>query len=290
MTKKPKKEKMSIYFYEYSRIIASIMTVVIVSKSALKDEDEKIIITRSKIEKRNHNSNENKKKVLYPTKDKYLDFTNKYHIKLFELYEKDFSLKEALEFIYKSGLLFLFTEFDNYLGKCFSFVLNKYPSKFEENKIKFQDITPNTTYDEIKELLIKKRIHDEFYNKYGKIFRNAEKFYGIKLSIPKEWLNDLEELKLIRDIYVHGDGRINEIFLKKSRYKEQYELGETITLSVGLLAGIRDNLNIIAKIFDRKFVESFPEVIDKKNRYYKDMLERFEVKSDYSKIKKKKIL
>lgn len=209
-------------------------------------------------------------------RDIFFDLINKFINK--------FTLENFIEYENRYTLLYLFTEFENYFFKCFKYILTQRPEIINETKVSIKELKEANgnivkiiqskaeleayskfDHELFIENLIEKKIHNKFYNTYTEIFNYADKVLGIKHSIPKTLIDVLDFFKQIRNLYTHGDGIINQIFLKRIKQKkpETYKIGDKFPLTNKFLGDLGYVLDSTITIFDRSIVEQFPELLHK---------------------------
>ena len=90
---------------------------------------------------------------------------------------------------------------------------------------------------------------------------------GIKHSIPKEALDILNFFKQVRNLYTHGEGTINQIFLKKNKLsnkgQKKYLLGEKFQLTDEFLKDLEFVIKTIINRFDSRIIRIYPDLIYK---------------------------
>ena len=178
---------------------------------------------------------------------------------------KDFNYTNYLLFLHKHALQLIFTEFDNYLVSLCSHILKKRPDLLGDLNISAEKIAKMKKED-IFEEKISKKMHDMFYDGYEDIInRYMSKKLGIKHKIEEKKMNQLLELKLIRDIYIHGEGEVNQIYLKKSKRKDR-KLGEKIPLNLDTINEILSVTQSIITQLDKNFIKGYKETIDSQFR------------------------
>lgn len=198
----------------------------------------------------------------------------------------NFNFENFIEFQNRYALIYYFTELDNYLFRCFKFALTKTPDIIDKTKVSLKELREvngdikkifqdkaeekamskfdlNLLIDEI----IEKKIHNKFYKDYTEVFHYAKKVLGIKHLIHKDLIDLLNFFKQIRNLYIHGDGTINQIFLKRieplMRKKDMYRIEEKFQLTDEL---IEDLLHIIRPViiqFDKSIIKLYPELMYK---------------------------
>ncbi len=185
------------------------------------------------------------------------------HKDALEFLIKDFSFNNYLEFSYKNTLKNIFTEFDNYLVSFSSYLLQKRIELLGDITLPAVNIRDVKT-DEILQTHISKQIHDKFYEGYKELLTGfLKKKLCINHNISNDTITELLELKLIRDIYTHGDGEINQIFLKKTKIKK-IKLGEKIPLTLELINRAFSVTQTIVKQLDLQLIKKYPEMVDPK--------------------------
>jgi len=198
----------------------------------------------------------------------------------------NFNFENFIEFENRYALIYYFTELDIYLFRCFKYVLTKTPDIINNSKVSLKELREvngnikkviedkaeekamskfdlNLFIDEV----IEKKIHNKFYKDYTEVFHFAEKVLGIKHSIHKDLIDLLNFFKQIRNLYTHGDGSINQIFLKRIepliRKKDMYRIGEKLQLTDEVIEDLQHIIRLIIIQFDKFITILYPELIYK---------------------------
>ncbi|GEN66002.1 hypothetical protein [Chryseobacterium rhizosphaerae] len=96
-------------------------------------------------------------------------------------------------------------------------ILQKYPSKIGSKiKIDAGIILETDTIEELKSYLFKRIINDLTYKTPEDFAKEFKELTGVELSKCPEY-NNYIELKATRDLFVHNEGIVNEIYLKKAK-------------------------------------------------------------------------
>ena len=217
------------------------------------------------------NLNEVERFVSTPNKDNYVKEMLKDMENTLALV-KDVSFERMEEFLYRSNMIYIFTEFENYLFKCIKFILLKYPEILDEKSIKLKEIRliqDNANLGLVKEIIAENTILDLFYKNYHEIFKYFKKPLGLELDFSKEIINKLNGYKEIRNLHTHGDGKINLLFQNRilnwnlsteDLNLPSLKLGEKIIVDQKLIS---DFLNILFDIIieiDVVMTKKFPEL------------------------------
>jgi len=196
---------------------------------------------------------------------------------------KNYNIDKFIEFENITLLFFLFSEFENYLFKCFKYIIIRNPkilfekmisieniiNKIEDLKFDSKDEIENEEYqilllDSIIEDFTERVIHDKLYENYEEIFNYAQKVLGIKHNLEPRALKLLNLFKQFRNLYSHGDGIISYIFLNKVEkigYKTKYfKLGEKLVVDNEIIDDVRSMILFISSVFDKAFIGSYPDL------------------------------
>ncbi len=196
---------------------------------------------------------------------------------------KNFNINKFIEFENITLLFFMFSEFENYLFKCFKYIIIRNPeilfekqisieniiNKIKDLKFDSKDEIENEEYktlflNSIIEDFTERIIHDKLYENYEEVFTYAQKVLGIKHDIESRALKLFNLFKQFRNLYSHGDGIISYIFLnkvKKIGYKTKYfKLGEKLIVDNELIDDVRGMIFFISSSFDKALIGSYPEL------------------------------
>ncbi len=194
------------------------------------------------------------------------------------------TLNKFFELEKRYTLIYSFIELDNYLFKCFKYILIEKPDILNDTKVSLKELKEaNGNIKKIVNIkaeleamskfdldlfideIIEKKIHNKFYKDYTEIFHYAEKVLGIKLTVPKEAINLLNFFKQIRNLYSHGDGTINQIFLKRiyhaNKKEKKYKLGEKFHLTDEFIKDLTLTIQFIITQFDSTIIKAFPDLL-----------------------------
>jgi len=196
---------------------------------------------------------------------------------------KDFNISKFKELECISLLFFMFSEFENYIFKCFKYIIIRRPeilfeklisiesiiNKIKDLKLDSKDEIENEEYknlllNSIIEDFTERIIHDKLYDNYEEVFTYAQRVLGIKHNIESRALKLFNLFKQFRNLYSHGDGIISYIFLNKIEkigYKIKYfKLGEKLIVDDELIDDVRSMIFFIGSTFDKAFSSSYPEL------------------------------
>lgn len=178
-------------------------------------------------------------------------------------FSKDITYENLIKFEDRSYLLFLYSEMEHYLFKCLKFIILKNPKIMNKKSVTIETLlTRRNNIELILEEKAEKIIHDLFYKNFDDFFDFCHKFLGIKHKIKKQDIETLNELKLLRNAYIHGDGTVSLIYLSK-KPDSSSKLGEKLSINTKILFKYNAHVLEILKEFDKVVIKQFPEVITK---------------------------
>jgi len=158
------------------------------------------------------------KKKIETFKEMYYDIMDNYIRNSVDHHFKNLNFDNLLEFENINFYNYVFTEFENYLFKSFKYILMKRPDIIKKKSIELHQLSmipENLKIDLINEIVIDNALHDLFYKNYGEIFKYANDPLGLNIEIEKIDVLILNGFKQIKNLYSHGDGTINSLFIKK---------------------------------------------------------------------------
>lgn len=175
--------------------------------------------------------------------------------------------ENLIKFENRYFLLLIYSELEQYLFKSFKYVLTKYPAILKEKSIPLNKLLDNNqTINSIIEEKIEKELHDLLYNNFFEVFRYASTVLKIIHQIGKDDIKKLNEFRQVRNLYTHGDGKINTLFLSKVR-DSNFKLGEEMIINTDQLQIYLDLIFKILIKFDKIFIKKFPELITDEEFY-----------------------
>ena len=185
---------------------------------------------------------------------------------------KDINYENMKQFLLKSNLIHIFTEFENYLFNCMRFVLLKHPEILDDKAIKLKEIKLIKDVKNISlfnEIVAENTINNLFYENYYKIFKYFKKPLGLELNFGQSIINKLNGYKEIRNLLTHGDGTITLLFQKRifnwNLNKEDIclnslKLGDKIIINEILISDLLNVLFDVMIEIDILTTQKFPEL------------------------------
>lgn len=174
--------------------------------------------------------------------------------------------KEFILFnIKKLILLDIFSSIELYLYQSFRYILKKYPNILRKKVIELGKLLELSSKEDqriIIDRIIEKELHNLFYKDYKKIFDFAQKKLSLNFNVEKNLIIKMDEYKLIRNLFVHGNGTINRLYLSKTQNCD-LKYGEKIEITLDLLDEIFNVAIVVLNKFDAIMVKKFPELLQK---------------------------
>jgi hypothetical protein len=168
------------------------------------------------------------KKNFVQTKEK-LQLSKEYNVKVFNHIKND---KKQLYFHFSVFLTGIVSILEAYITDTFLEYLLCYPGFLDEKNIKLDDIAKSGSIGQVIKTLAEKTITNFSYKSFSEYHEKFAKCIDLEGTLPKKLLNEISEIKATRDIYVHANGRCNDIYLKKSGTLSRASIGEELPLSI----------------------------------------------------------
>lgn len=105
-----------------------------------------------------------------------------------------------------------------------------YPGHSNEKTIRFDSISKAGSIAEIAKNAAEKRVNELTYKKFIEYHEEFSSIIGLENHIESELLGKIAEIKATRDIFVHANGRCNEIYIQKSGARARAHIGEELPL------------------------------------------------------------
>lgn len=154
------------------------------------------------------------------------------HIDMF-IFSKRFNM-----FIREMSLVYLITEFEQYLGKTLRITFLKKPEilKSSKKQISYEELFTFRELEDLKEKILEREINSIINQDIDDINNYLDDHFGLDLSKLQDW-KKFKECFYRRNILIHNNCYPNEIYRKKTGYK-----GKRARLSITkryLFRGIR---------------------------------------------------
>lgn len=146
-----------------------------------------------------------------------------------ELQEKQKSI------LYSGSLMLLITYFENLISKIFKKDFIDHPQKIslDSKSVPYKILEESGSIEEVKEHLIDIEVNSMMYKSLSDWIDYLKKNRKLELSFISENLKILKEIMARRNLFVHNDGIINQIYLSitKDETGSKYVKGDTININ-----------------------------------------------------------
>jgi hypothetical protein len=141
---------------------------------------------------------------------------------------------------YLQSLVFAVSLTEDYMARTLVRVIRAYPKKLlisvKGNALRDEDVFPIDMRDVIRlqnvdNLILEKanqRVRDAMYGSPSQYFSFQKSVLGF--GLPEFVWRGFVEIKATRDLYIHGDGRVNEIYIRKAGNMARAKIGEVLTI------------------------------------------------------------
>ncbi len=148
-----------------------------------------------------------------------------------------------------------------FLFECFKEFFLLYPNKLEEKEIKIKDLLKyNLNVKEVLEIKIEKEVENILRKSLEDIFNFAQKNYGIDHRIDETKIAVLNKYRKIRNLYAHGNGFVNKIFLQQTKLTG-YQEGEKLEITLEMVNEFLTTIYDVVNSFDKELLLKFPSFI-----------------------------
>jgi len=147
--------------------------------------------------------------------------------------------------------------YELFINNLLSLWLKAHPGILSERTISFRDFY-HASKERMIDDVIEKEIIGILYQNPRDAIKQIYMFLGKKAhcNLTSDMINSLAELKALRDVLEHNDGRINKLYLEKAGDKKRGNDGESIEISDDILLEsyqlLMEMIEIITKDFHNK--------------------------------------
>jgi len=128
----------------------------------------------------------------------------------------DADLKELMLSARLTGLV---TAIETLLNDALVNIFIAYPPKFGKKSISAQDFISSGTYLQTIKNMASSSVNDLSYKTFKEYLDEWQKL-AVKLPIiSEEQINTFTEIKATRDLYIHNNGKINDLYMRKAGEK-----------------------------------------------------------------------
>lgn len=179
--------------------------------------------------------------------------------------------------LFRSALMSLVVYFEGMIADIFKYLLNKNPDSVINNKqLTFKEIKELGSIENSIEYLIEKEIESITRGDYNTWCNELKKRFSFELKSCEEENDIVNEIVKRRNLYVHNNGYVNNIYLKtvNNKFTEGLKKGQIIDVDIDY---IENAIRVLKKVGCGILIELFKKN-DKKSEIYWDYF--FEVGYD----------
>ncbi len=147
-------------------------------------------------------------------------------------YQKFEAREKQKEILYRGSLLLVVTYFENLIASVLRENFAKYPQRIalNEKSVSYKMLTEVNDIEEIKDILIDQEVTNKMYESLLDWKNYFQKNIKLELKAWEEKFDVLQEIIARRNLYVHNNGIINNIYIKLIHDDDQYSLGEELII------------------------------------------------------------
>ena len=156
-----------------------------------------------------------------------------------------------------------------YIADVFEIIYMAFPNKVGKKQIVVEDIEKCGNIVGLLENLAQQRIHEITYKNFKDIISILSS--EIDLKTDEAIIDKICENKCTRDLFVHGDLKINDIYLDKCGKNARGKKGDSLTVSRDYMLLASQDIEMLVENIRSAFIEKFKSY--GKSRAYKEMWE-----------------
>lgn len=170
-------------------------------------------------------------------------------------------LGETISFdLYKYMIISIVSLVEDFLSNNSKVILRKYPNKLTARSQANQTININRVLeagnlDEVIESLINDKIISLFYGSPSKQFEYFNQVF--QLSLEESVVSDYIEIKATRDLLVHAEGIVNDVYKSKVGSLARANIGERISLEEKYFEHVVKTCKKLIGIFRRECIKVY---------------------------------
>lgn len=207
-------------------------------------------------------------------KYRYLPKSIKKEYQKFEVEEKQ------QEILYSGFLMLLVTYFENLVAGVLKKDFIKYPKRIslDEKSVSYKLLSEIGDIEEIKSILIDQEVTNKMYESLDDWKKYFQKCLKLKLRSWDEKYDELKEIIARRNLYVHNNGIINNIYVKSVNNIKREDIGENIGINreyidnaINIIEYV--GISLVIEIWVKEYAEDEDEVKNITNMIYEEYLE-----------------
>lgn len=174
------------------------------------------------------------------------DKTDKESISLFE--RKLINLPKFSKLIYSMTIVYSVSKFEAYLNGCLEVLIDCYPNVLKSNKqMTYKEIFEFNNIRELHNMLKNKELIEFSYSSFNEKVKILEKKFNLKFESNDFRKEVITEILTTRNIHLHNDGIINEVYLENNPDTD-FTVGEEREISIEYTIQVIFELMKISKV------------------------------------------
>lgn len=126
---------------------------------------------------------------------------------------------ELLELMFSARLSGLVTAIETLLNDTLLNIYIAFPLKIGKKNLSIHDLISSGTYLQTIKAIAANSVNDLSYKSFREYWDEWQKFAVKVPTISEDEINAFSEMKATRDLYVHNNGKINDLYLRKAGEK-----------------------------------------------------------------------
>lgn len=147
-------------------------------------------------------------------------------------YQKIEIIEKQKEILYRGSLLLLVTYFENLIAGVLRENFKKYPQRIllNEKSVSYRMLTEVNDIEEIKNILIDQEVTSKMYGSLLDWKNYFQKNIKLNLKVWDDQFDELQEIIARRNLYVHNNGIINNIYIQLVNNIDKVSIGKYLNI------------------------------------------------------------
>lgn len=185
------------------------------------------------------------------------------------------------EILYRGSLLLIVTYFENLIAGVLRENFVKYPQRIalNEKSVSYKVLTEVNDIEEIKDILIDQEVTNKMYESLIDWKNYFQKNIKLNLNAWEEEFDALQEIMARRNLYVHNNGIINNIYVKLVKDVNKDFIGEYLNIDREYIDNAINTIeyigmSLVIEIWLKEYSGNQDEIDNIINMIYEEYLEQ----------------
>jgi hypothetical protein len=181
------------------------------------------------------------------------DETDKAGIRIFE--QKIKNLPTYSKLVHSMTVVYAVSKFESFLTDCYDQLLSWNQNALKTAKqISYKEVLEFKNIEDLFQALKDRELLEFSFSSFAQKIQTLEKKFNINFSNHDVNIETITEILTTRNIHLHNDGFINEVYLKNNS-RTDYKIGDERTIDVGYSIHVISELIHAGESIQKKILE-----------------------------------